>query len=339
MEIVLVLFLIGAVVFNYVHELGHLWVAKMVNIGVDKAYLGVGPIFHQVQGRGNTQWLYGYLPVASVHFNTASYQAAAPFRRLLAASGGPLANFAATFLLLALAYVFYPASPPPVLTVADSNGVAAVAGLQSGDRITHVDGKQTRDWQAVGDAVLGRINDTGVVQLSVLRGDTALDYEIPIENWQYRQAWVDMFDALGVLPQQPESAPPGNPVGGVARAMVDTVKFGFSTAEAGFKMVFGSMSIANFVGGLQLTQLGLHEDGLNFGDYLKLMALFSMCFGIINMLPGPVVDGLQMLTSAGEWIAGRALPAIAEKPVFFIGVVLAFGPLPLCFIHDLIRFT
>ena len=114
---------------------------------------------------------------------------------------------------------------------------------------------------------------------------------------------------------------------------------GLSTAANGIKMLFGTISVLNFGGGLQVAQLGVDSENLNVGDWLRLAGLFSLAFGIINLLPGPIVDGLAMLTAAAEWIAQRPIPDAAGRVVFIVGAIIAFGPIPLCIVHDLIRFT
>lgn len=336
---VLILFFIGAVVFNYIHEYGHFLAARLVKIKVSKAYWGVGPIFRRTTGREETEFLYGPFPVASVHFDVDSYRSANPIRRLIAAAGGPFMNFVATFLLFATAYLLYPSSHPPVIEVLERQGVAATAGLQSGDRILAVDGTETDRWQDVGTVLLKRVGSTGTLNLTVGRGDARHDYKIPIREWQASQALVNVFDSLGLRPRLADSTGDSNPVADVVMALADTVELGLSTAEAGVKMVFGSMSILNWGGALQTMQLGLDDYNLNFGDYLRLLGLFSMGFGIVNLLPGPILDGLAIVSAVTEWVTRRPIPSGAEIPMLVVGTIFSFGLIPVCIVHDVVRFT
>ena len=129
------------------------------------------------------------------------------------------------------------------------------------------------------------------------------------------------------------------PLAAVGAAFVDTIELGLSTAANGIKMLFGTISVLNFGGGLQVAQLGLDSQSLNFGDWLKLGGLFSLGFGIINLLPGPIVDGLAMVKAAVEWIGRRPVPDAAGKVVSIVGTIVAFGPIPICIVHDVIRFA
>lgn len=339
MELVLILLVISWIVFNYIHELGHLVAARMVGIGVDRMFYGVGPIAHRTTSASGTENLFGVLPVASVHFNKASYESATAWRRLFASSAGPLANFGCTFLLLAAAYLMSPIAPGAFLDVVDDKGVAATAGLQDGDRIVGVDGADTETWGDVGIALLGRAGDTGTIDLTVAREGDLIDYAFEIEEWQSDVAWIDMYEYFGITRKNVDAEVSGNPFVGIFSAFVKTVEIGWSTAIGGFKMVFGSISVMNFGGGMQLTQLGLESSNLDVAAVLMLLGLFSLGFGVINLLPGPVVDGLAMIYAAFETIVRRPIPEVASKWLFVVGSILAFGPIPLCILHDVMRFT
>ena len=340
----IILLVAGIFLFNYVHELGHFIAARAAGVGVGTFFLGFGPRVGEVTGRDGARYRFGMIPGASVKFAPGAFGAASPPRRILVAASGPLANFALTFLLFAAAYVLYPATPPPpVIEVVNPQAAAAAAGLQSGDRIVAVDGVDTRDWQDVGLAVLGRIGDTGDLRVSVSRNGESTDHAIPVQRWQSDRAWIDVFGDLGIRPLPPspqEGAEPGRGVlASVAVALVDTVRMGLSSAAAGFRIVFGDMSVLNFGGGLQTTQLGVEAGNLTLVDYLLILGLFSMCFGIINSLPGPIVDGLDVIEGVAEWITRRPLPETAGRVLFVVGTILAFGPIPICIVHELIRLT
>ena len=336
---VLMLFLISIIMLNYVHELGHYLAARLANIGVSEARFGVGPVLRRSLGRDGTEYSYGLIPVASVRLDSGSFQSATPLRRLFASAAGPLANFGFAFLLFAIAYVAYPVAPAAVMDVVDENGVAATVGLRDGDWIRRVDGTETNTWKDVGLAFLAQVGETGSIDLQVSRHGDVLDYAVPIERWQSEEVWIDPLEYLGISHQAPAEVPRGNPLAAVGAAFVDTIELGLSTAANGIKMLFGTISVLNFGGGLQVAQLGLDSQSLNFGDWLKLGGLFSLGFGIINLLPGPIVDGLAMVKAAVEWIGRRPVPDAAGKVVSIVGTIVAFGPIPICIVHDVIRFA
>lgn len=334
---VLIIFLISSVVFNYVHEFGHLCAAKLTGMNVQRMFVGVGPRLLSRSARDGTEYVLGLIPVAAMIIPSEEFRAAPAHHRLIVSSAGPAANFLCTFLLLAIAYVgFHPPERASVGFV-EPGGIGHEVGLRSGDQIVSVNGTQTMSWSDVGLQLLGRVGDSGELALEVRRADERHAVEIPVTGWQSDVVKVDIFGFLEI--RQQEQEPTGRSLFGVVDALVDTVRMFWSTAMSGFKMLFGSMSVVNFAGGLQLTQLGLDGFDLGIDDYIKLAALFSLGFGIINLLPGPVVDGLAMLTAATEWIGRRRLSTRVDKMARSVGIVLAFGPIPLCIIHEVIRLS
>ncbi|MCY4164845.1 MAG: M50 family metallopeptidase [Gammaproteobacteria bacterium] len=335
MDVILTL-IFSIILFNYAHEFGHFIVARLTAMPIPAMYVGVGPALARKTTKSGTQMVFGLIPVASMQADGRVFREFPAFRRLLVASAGPMANFLFTFVLLAVSYIGFNAPSTAVVSAVDVDGRAYEAGMRDGDRLVAVDGSATETWSDAGLRLLDRVGDTGTLELAVQRGEERLEYGFEISRWQSDVAQVDVFGDLGIGPDTSSDAR-ASLFGGLFGAVRDTVRMFWSTTVSGFKMLFGSMSVLNFGGAMQLTQLGLDAGSLDAGDYLKLFALFSLCFGLINLLPGPIVDGLAMIVAAVEWVAGRPLPSVVDKLMQIVGYVLAFGPIPLCIIHELIR--
>jgi len=335
---VIIILIISSILFNYVHEFGHFLTANRVGMKVKRMYVAVGPKIRMWKDRHGTEMYLGMFPNASMQISSEEWDSHPAFNRLLVSSAGPAANFAMTFLLLAVAYVGFHTPTPASIDSVDAEGRGFTAGLRAGDLIAQVDGAATDTWTDVGLGLMSRVGQTGTISLDVLRDGETERYELAVEDWQSDVAWVDVFQYLGVTPAEPDQGA-GGLFAGVYGAAVDSVRIFWSTAVAGIKMLFGELSVLNFGGGMQLTQLGIDRAELGVDDYLKLFALFSLGFGIINLLPGPIVDGLAMLTAAVEWVRRKEIPPAVMKIARPIGYVLAFGPIPLCIIHEILRLS
>ena len=334
---IIITLLISILVLNYAHEFGHFYAARRVGMKVSRMYVGVGPKITSWTDRHGTEFFLGLFPGAGAQIQDGEWEPAPAFDRLLVSSAGPASNFLCTFLLLAVAYVGFQAPAPALLDSVEVGGRGYEAGMRQDDLIVQVDGKAADTWSDVGLRMIDRVGDSGTVSFGIMRDGEPHRFELPINQWQSDVAWVDMFQYLGVTAAESDQG--GSILAGVGGAVVDTVRMFWSTAMSGFQMVFGNMSVLNFVGGLQLTQLGIDGGNLDTGDYLKLCALFSLGIGIINLLPGPIVDGLAMLTAAAEWISRRRLSASVMKIVRPVGIILAFGPLPICLVHEILRIS
>ncbi len=334
---VIIALIISVPIFIFAHEFGHFLAARLTGMKVVRMWLGRGPAWATatVKDRHGTEFRFGIFPSFFAEVEAGEYRRNSPLRRLVFASGGPAFNALCTFVLLAIAYVVFHTPSAALIGNVDVEGRAFEAGVRSGDLIVAVDGRTTDSWADVGVALADRVGDTGTVALDVMR-DGQQQYEVAVTDWQSDSLRIDMFEYLGVAPAE-TGASAGRIFAGIGGAFVDTFRYFWSTAMAGFKMVFGDMRIANFGGGLQLTLLGLDDAALGVDDYLKLAALFSMGFCVINLLPGPIVDGLAMILAGSEWIRRRPLPPWMSKAALPVGIVFAFGPLAACIIYEIMR--
>ena len=333
---VVILLLIFVPIFIHAHEFGHFLMARWCGLHVERMRIGVGPAWHSWKDRRGTEFCIGIFPAAFTELSEEVWNATPPLRRMLVASAGPAMNLFCALVLLLLAYLAFPPPSTALVRAAESDGAAYRAGMLAGDIIVSVDGRSTGDWTDVGLHMLDRIGDTGSLTLEVSRNGEPILFEMPVSNWQSDAVRIDMLGSLGIAPDNSGEST-SDIASGIGNAMVDTARILWSTAMAGFKMIFGDLRIANFLGGLQIGQLGLDASALGTGDYLRIAALFSIGFAVINMLPGPVVDGYAMLIGAGEWIRGRTFPPIVRKVTLPIGIVLAFGPLALCIGYEIFR--
>jgi len=162
-DVLAVVFVLGVMIL--IHELGHFLAAKHFDVRVEAFSFGFGP---RLFGRkvGETDYrvcalpLGGYVKMAGEqpgdeHTNDPREFSSKPrWQRLIIAVMGPAMNIIlAVALLVGLFMVRYERlavqSQPPILSDVEANSPAAKAGLQDGDRIEAVDGKQNPSWEDV----------------------------------------------------------------------------------------------------------------------------------------------------------------------------------------------
>lgn len=209
--------------------------------------------------------------------------------------------------------------------------------MRAGDQIVAVDGKATENWQEVGIGLFERVGSTGSIELSVLRAQQRHEFSMPIKDWQSDRRFMDVFGDMGISHGPFALSAPGSVIERIGSAIEETFVLGVAVAAAGFKMIFHEMSILNFVGPLELLLIGEDGDSLSWVDYAKLLALFSIALGIINLLPGPVVDGVGVILAAGELVTRRRVTPGVERLAIYAGIPLGFGPLALCIGYEIAR--
>ena len=156
--------LIGPLIF--VHELGHLLAAKLVNVKVVRFSLGFGPALARVQ-IGETEYRIAPIPLGgyvtllgqSPDEPLAPQEAHRALRnrplwaRYLVLGAGPLFNLLLPILLYFAFFIGQTVIPPPTIGTILDDSAAATSGLQAGDRIVAIDGADIHSWVEMQDRV------------------------------------------------------------------------------------------------------------------------------------------------------------------------------------------
>ena len=341
------------------HEFGHCVAAKLAGVEVEHFDIGVGPTILKRTDRQGTVFnlkaiplggfaqllveesLYGGGAKITEDNRERSFPEASPAWRLTIMLAGSGANFLAAFVIfLALQLGNMTVQTVPIIDVADQDTKAYTAGLRSGDRIVSIDGVETASWQEIGVRLLDRVGDTGTLELGVMRDGQRQDYAISIQDWESDKRFMDVFGDIGIAHDRTaEVLTPNTSIfGRMVSAVEETFSMIVNTTLAYIKVAFADMSIFNFFGPLQLMQLG--EDGtqLTWTDYAKVFALLSIALGLINLFPGPIVDGLGVIWSSVELVTGiRPSPRvyqiswIAGFTLFYVGFI------GLCVVYEIMR--
>lgn len=164
------LLVLGVLVF--VHELGHFLMARRLGVRVITFSLGFGPKLLRYR-RGNTEYaisaipLGGYVKMAGENPDEAltgrpeEFLSRTKWERFLVYIMGPAMNLllalvVTTFVLYQGAEVPAYESEPAVIGRVLPDSPAQQAGLQTGDRIVEIDGREVPDWEAYGLAIIAK---------------------------------------------------------------------------------------------------------------------------------------------------------------------------------------
>jgi regulator of sigma E protease len=159
MSVVYFLLLVGVLVA--VHELGHFAAARALGIRVVRLSLGFGPTLAKVE-LGGTEYRIGMVPLGGYvrlygedpgdevddDDRHLAFWARPIWQRLIVVFAGPAANLVMPLFIYFSFFLGH--TEVPAATVGDvlSESPAAAAGLQPGDRVLSVDGKNVPTWEA-----------------------------------------------------------------------------------------------------------------------------------------------------------------------------------------------
>jgi regulator of sigma E protease len=158
-KILAFILLIGPLIF--IHELGHLLAAKLVDVKVGRFSIGFGPALLRVR-LGETEYCLAPIPLGGyvTLLGQNPYEEIPEqekdralgnkplWARYFVLAAGPLANLALPLLV----YFFFfltnaDRQPPPVIGTVLDGSAAAMAGLEPGDEVIEIDGDHVRSWK------------------------------------------------------------------------------------------------------------------------------------------------------------------------------------------------
>lgn len=204
-----------------IHEFGHFWVARRCGIRVLRFSVGFGkPLISRVDRHG-TEFalaaipLGGYVkmlderegPVDPAEQHLA-FNRQHVFKRIAVVAAGPFANFVLAVLAYWIMFMVGTTAVVPMIGEVSPNSPAARAGLESGQEIVAIEGRQTRAWSDVNLALVAEIgaNDTLAFQMRNKQGRLET-HHLPVESFMARQDPPEPLTTLGFMPWRPDVAP------------------------------------------------------------------------------------------------------------------------------------
>ena len=211
------------------HEFGHYWVARRCGVRVLRFSVGFGKPLYTRIGKDGTEYVLAMLPlggyvkmldereteVAPVDRHL-SFNAKSVYQRIAIVAAGPIANLLLCIALLWLMFVIGKPDYPPDL--GPSEGIAAEAGFQPGDRLLAVGERETRSLTEAGIALANAAMDrrSTPVRVRTAAGDEVVRV-LPLdrpglvisEQQPFRDLGLSLADPPVVGAVQPGSAAAG----------------------------------------------------------------------------------------------------------------------------------
>ncbi len=171
-----------------IHEFGHFWVARKLNVKVLRFSIGFGtPLLRFHSKKDNTEFVVASIPLGGyvkmlderegdvaddeIHraFNRQSV-----YKRFAIVFAGPFVNFVFAVFAFWLMFVIGVQGIKPVMGELDPSSIAWQSGLRSGDQIVSVDGEKTPTFSLVYEQLLMAFLDrkSAVLKLSDQRNIT-----------------------------------------------------------------------------------------------------------------------------------------------------------------------
>jgi regulator of sigma E protease len=341
---------IGLGVLIVVHEFGHFIFAKLSGVGVLTFSVGFGPKLW-VKKKGETEYalsafpLGGYVKMVGEDPDDQvqpadvekSFAHKALLKRIAIVAAGPGFNLGLAVILLMLVFVFYGV---PVLSnqvgAVEAGSPAEKAGLQKGDRIVALNGRQVTEWEELSKGIKESGGSPLTLQIRREGQEKALTVE-PVKK-EARNIFGEKRDEWMIGIGSQVSIQKGDPGLAVVKAVQQTYEYSKLTLVALYKMIVGEVSPRNIGGPILIAQMAGQQAQEGIGSFLAFLAVLSINLGVLNLLPVPVLDGGHLLFFLVEAIIRRPVAARHREMAQQVGIFLLMLLMVYAFYNDIARF-
>ena len=227
---------------------------------------------------------------------------------------------------------------PEIATVV-ADGRAQLAGLQVGDKVRAISGREIVLWQEL----VARVKESPE-QLLVFDVERAGDrIEIPITPAQKTLESGVKIGFIGVAvapPTWPEHMIRTNQLGvieAVPAAFNNTWKMISLTLDSIGKMIEGIISVKNLSGPITIAKVATQSAQSGFEAYISFLAYLSISLGVLNLLPIPMLDGGHLFYYCIEAIKGKPVSERIQQFGMRIGMALLFSMMAIAMFNDVMR--
>jgi len=338
-----------------IHEFGHFLAARLMKIDVTEFSIGFGPrLLGWNSKKYETKFSVRAIPLGGycafygeddtkgiTRDDPRAFPNQNVWRRLFVILMGPMMNFVLAFVV---ATVFYWVNGVSTVTGIDpyiaevmAAGPAYSAGMQPGDMVTEINGKNMLD---------------GTMETLL---DTIADWkegEEPLKMTIRRNGETVTAEMTPVWDEQEKKMRIGVTIGGVYRTEMKPVTFLGGFENSWGLCVNASGAILGALKDLVTTGKGLDQTsgpvGIvsmvssevkegGFSAFVQLLVLISINLGLMNLLPIPGLDGSRLVFGLVEVIRGKPVPPEKEAVVHLVGMVFLFAVMIFFTFKDVMR--
>lgn len=197
----------------------------------------------------------------------------------------------------------------PVIGDVKPGGPAARAGLQSGDRVLRVDGRDVADTASLRALIFasGAQGQPLPQSWQVERSGRLVPIEVtPVRMEEQGRAFGRIEAVIGTPPRT--DVVTRGAVDGLVHGMRQTWEHSVLTLRMFGRMLTGEASLRNVSGPFTMADFAGRAAERGLSSLLVAMAVISVSLGVLNLLPVPMLDGGHLLYYLIEGAIGRPLP-------------------------------
>jgi regulator of sigma E protease len=221
---------------------------------------------------------------------------------------------------------------------------AMAAGLQSGDKITKIQGKTPNGWEDILQTVKS-FNGEGTLAIEVDRGGKAMSFQMAprMTSQMNAQGGEEKRFTVGIVPWYELAIPDAitvrahNPVAAIVRGWHKTVEVTEMTVLSFVRLIETKISPKNIGGVISIGQAASETFKIGYVSFLQMMAVISINLFILNLLPIPVLDGGHLLFYTIEAFRGAPVSMRKMEIAQQIGLAVLMSLMAFALFNDFSR--
>lgn len=326
-----------------VHEAAHFMTARLFGIRVLEFGVGFPPRIGAVRW-GEVEYSVNWLPLGGFvrllgeedPSDPRSLAAAAAWKRFIVLASGAVINLILPVLLFSIAFMLphEESAARAVITEVVPGAPAALAGLEAGDVIYEIGGRDVKNVTETGRLV--HLNQGREIDVRVRRAGEFVT--VPVEpRWAPPEG--EGPTGISIAAQYPFTdtiaLPPWKAAGEGLQATIDSMIL-FRNEVIGWTKGSRVPPVAGPVGIAQTTGEVAREGGIS--PLLSLAAVLSINLGVLNLLPLPMLDGGRIFFLLIEVARrGKRVAPEREALVHLAGFVVFIGLAVVITFADIVR--
>jgi regulator of sigma E protease len=333
----------------FFHELGHYGAARLFGVYVEVFSVGFGRKVASFR-LFNTEWRIAMIPLggyvrmkgqddldpAALSSDKDSYNAKAPWQRIMILLAGPAANFVIAFFLYLAIGLGHPQVLAPVVGDVAKDSPAFIGGLETNDTIRAINGREIATWEEMSNIIK---ESSGTLDMTIERGNFLQHIQITpriqettnLFNEKIQRRMVGIGSA-GV----PTTLDLGF-LGSVGYAAEETYKASTLIFKGMQKLITGEVPAKELGGAISIVKITADASEKGWMAVFFFAALISVNLGVLNLLPIPALDGGHIMFNLYEMIARRAPSEAILYRLTIIGWALLLGLMTLGIYNDINR--
>ena len=236
-------------------------------------------------------------------------------------------------------------SPEVFLAELEKDSPAFKAGMQRGDKILAIDGKDVKNFAAIAAGIQAFTAEKSKA-LNIVVSREGQVVKIPVQPALKERSSIQGKDEvryeIGIKPlisttQTTFILSATNPFDAVKRGLSLTFKWTGATVLSFVRLAQARISPKNIGGFFSIGMMAKRSWQIGLSQFLSTMGILSLNLFILNLLPIPVLDGGHLLFYTIEFAQGAPLSLKKMEMAQQVGMLLLLGLMVFAMFNDITR--